>query len=76
MEGGKGTARSVRRTCAPRQFPAGYVLVAAGAAAAGAAAVLDVPLEDVLGVVLGVLLVEDDALLDSEPLELSFLVEL
>ena len=75
MEGGKGTARSVRRTCAPRQFPAGYVLVAAGAAA-GAAAVLDVPLEDVLAAVLGVVLVEAGVPLDSEPLELSFLVEL
>jgi hypothetical protein len=50
-------------------------LVAAGAAA-GAAAVLDVPLEDVLAAVLGVLLVEAGVPLDSEAPELSFLVEL
>lgn len=82
MEGGKGTRRSVRRPRAPRQFPAGYVLGAAGAAAAGAGEllvdVLDV-LEDVL---LGVLVEEDELLaallllLESELLAPSFFVEL
>ncbi len=78
MEGGKGTRRSVRRPCAPRQFPAGYVLGAAEAAAAGAGELLVDVLEDVLLV----LLVEEDVLLEalllleSELLELSFFVEL
>lgn len=80
LEGGKGTRRSVRRPCAPRQFPAGYVLGAA-AAAAGAGELLADEL-----LVLLVLLVEEDELLvellgellllESELLALSFLVEL
>lgn len=78
LEGGKGTSRSVRRSRAPRQFPARYVLVAA-AAAAGAGALLDDVLEELL-----VLLVDADdelleALLPPESelvVELSFFVEL
>jgi len=80
LEGGKGTSRSVRRSRAPRQFPAGYVLVAAEAAGAGAGELLDEVLEELL-----VLLVEaaEDELLaallppESELLEEpSFFVEL
>ncbi len=82
MEGGKGTRRSVRRPCAPRQFPAGYVLGAADAAAAGAGELLADVLDELL--VLPVLLVEEaellaallPLLLESELLAPSFLVEL
>ena len=79
MEGGKGTRRSVRRPRTPRQFPAGYVLGAAEAAAAGAGELLVDVLEDVLLVLLveeGALLEELLLLLESELLEPSFFVEL
>jgi len=78
LVGAKGTSRSVRRPRAPRQFPAGYVLVPE-AAAAGTGELLVEELEDVLLVLLveeGALLEELLLLLESELLEPSFFVEL